>query len=274
MNAMENKNPLSSENLLLLDIVLFLQDSWRVIAITGALGVIFSGIFLFATPVQYEASSIADMVRVQDPKNPLGMNVEEPTALIARMGLFSSYDQPLRGACGLEDFSNFKTQLARTIKFSIPKGINSAVEIKATGSSPEIVKVCVGNLIDAISRSQLELRDKVINRYRSNLKTIEGRLMQDKALLRRVQQENAAITPVYVQLLLDIRELEDEYQKSLGYVEGLKIDKPQSQEKIFVGLAKPRAALTLSIGLMAGVFFGFFIALIHRELLKIKKSQH
>ena len=93
-------DPNDGAKISLLDILLFLKGAWKMIVMMGLAGLFISGIYLLITPNQYEAVANIAMARVPADKNPLGVNIEEPAALIARMSIPTSFDGAVIQACG------------------------------------------------------------------------------------------------------------------------------------------------------------------------------
>lgn len=65
-----------------LDNLLFLKQSWKTLAVFGALGSAIAVIYFFITPRQYQAIAQIHMAQISTATkslNPLGINIEEPT---------------------------------------------------------------------------------------------------------------------------------------------------------------------------------------------------
>ena len=93
------------------DIVDFLLESWKAILATGLVGLLGAAGFIVFTPSQYEATAQIQMAQIapnnnnnnnNNNSNPLGVNVEDPNLLMARLKLPSSYTEDEIKACGLD----------------------------------------------------------------------------------------------------------------------------------------------------------------------------
>jgi len=125
----------------LLDVVLFLRRSWKVILFAGALGLVLGIAYLLAVPKQYQASAQIQMAQMDatefnnsanKPKNTntLSVNIEEPSLLMARLSYPTSYTPETVSACGLEGQPDAGAILAKSIKLSLPKSVLSVLDVK------------------------------------------------------------------------------------------------------------------------------------------------
>jgi uncharacterized protein involved in exopolysaccharide biosynthesis len=120
-----------------IDIYVFIQKSWKTVLAFALLGLISAAIFLLLTPKQYEALAQIKMAQLSIPNNSnnsndktLGINIEEPRALILRMRLPTVYDQEAISSCGLIDKPNANQLLANKVKLTIPKEVSGVVDLK------------------------------------------------------------------------------------------------------------------------------------------------
>lgn len=92
-----------------MDILCFLKSAWSVIAIFGFIGILLSVTFLPIAPNQYIARSQITMAQIgtaSDNSNnisPLGVNIEDPSLLIARLSWPTSFTPQVITACGFEN---------------------------------------------------------------------------------------------------------------------------------------------------------------------------
>jgi len=115
-------------------IIEFLQESWKIIAGFTALGILGAALFLMLVPKQFEATAQIKMAQIANNNsnspnniNPLGIYIEEPQALIARLALPTSYPKEVIEICGVADSSNGGLLLVKKIKLSIPKGVGAII---------------------------------------------------------------------------------------------------------------------------------------------------
>jgi hypothetical protein len=145
MTAHEIKESESDSEISLLDILIFLKDTWKTIVFGGALGLAASGLNLLLTPNQYEAVANIQMVRIPAP-NEVWKNIEEPASLITRMTLLNGLDNKVIEVCRVENQKDDATMLSKVVKFTIPKGSASVVELKVTLPTPELANTCASSI--------------------------------------------------------------------------------------------------------------------------------
>lgn len=260
------------------DILLFLKEGWRTIALAGLAGLLCSSIFLLITPNQYEAVANIAMGKV----SPGGPNIEEPQALIYRMGLPTSLTADAVQACNLQaavDSSGTAlpsvAEMNRAIKLTIPKGVNNVVELKVMRLNNDFAKACANSIFQIIELSQGQLIGTIAQLAKADISErlvkLEARLAQDKALLTKAGDPRKAVSPTYFAVLSEIRALEDEREKlratldvSMGQATALLSPVFVSDKPVY-----PNRVLSLVSGFVGGVFLGLAIALARRMIAKI-----
>ena len=126
----EQSLDLNAQEVSLIDILRFLKGAWKLMALAGMLGLATSIAYLALTPKQYEAVAQITMAQIgaannnnNNNINPLGINIEEPTLLIARLSSPTSFTPPVIAACGLEHEANAALALSKSVKLTVPKGL-------------------------------------------------------------------------------------------------------------------------------------------------------
>lgn len=253
----------------LIDILLFLKQAWKMIAGAVTFGVALALIFLLVTPNQYDATANIQMARIalSIDKNPLGVNVEEPQALINRMSVPTSMDEAAMQACQLPQSNMAPAQLAKVIKLTIPKGVANTVELKVTSNSPELASACAQSIVDLIVKTQADMVNKItepaLSKNKTRLSKVQERLVQDEALLTKAEQPKNAVSPAYFALLREIRALEDERESLAQMLKSNQGQAAQLQAPILASSQPvfPKKAIALAAGLVGGLFLGLLIAL-------------
>lgn len=253
----------SDEEISLIDLLLFLKKFWKKILGMGVVGVIVAITFLLLIPNQYEAVANITMGKIA----PGGANIEEPQALINRMGMPTSFDAVTLAACDLSETNKLATQLSKAIKLSIPKGVTNVVELKVLRASPDLAKSCAASVFELISKSQAQMVQAIAqgstHKNTTRLAKVNERLTQDKALLVRADQPKGGVSATYFALLSEIRNLEDEREKLQGLADGVNIQDAQLQSSVYIADAPvyPKKAMSMAIGLFGGLFLGLAIVL-------------
>lgn len=146
----------------LLHILVFLRRSYKLIALIGILGVAASFGYLLVTPKQYQASAQIQMAQIgaansNNNINPLGVNIEEPALLIARLSSPTSYTAEITKACGIDLAKDAQAILSKSVKLTIPKGVANVVDLKIVGTSPEASINCAQAVFDLIKNTQSQI---------------------------------------------------------------------------------------------------------------------
>ena len=258
----------------LLDILIFLKGAWKSIVLMGLLGLAISATYLLLTPNQFEAVANVAMGRIPSS----AVNIEEPVALINRMSLPSSFDAAVIASCGLQDSGNLATQLSKSIKLSIPKGVVNVIELKVTRPSPELAQACATSVFDGIAKSQTQmigpLAEANKTRNSDRLVKVQDRLAQDKALLSKAEQPRGVLSPTYFSILTEIRTLEDERDKLSASIDVMGVQSANLQSPIYVAdkPVYPKKLISLLAGLIGGLFLGLLIALGRQMMAKLKSE--
>jgi len=274
MSESSNSQAGGGDEISLLDILIFLKGTWKTIAITGILGFILSGIYLIITPNQYEAIANIAMGRIASS----GANIEEPSALMNRMSLPSSFDAAVITSCGLQESTNLAAQLSKAIKLSIPKGVANVIELKVTRGTPELAQACAASVFDVIAKSQAQMIGPLVQAAKASnsarLTKVDERLTQDKVLLAKAEQPRGVLSPTYFSILTEIRTLEDEREKLSASIDTIGVQTANLQSPIYVAdkPVYPKKLISLLAGLMGGLFLGLLIALGRQMMAKLKSE--
>ena len=253
----------SMEEITLLEVLFFLKGAWKTIIIIGLFGMMLSGIFLIITPNQYEAIIHIVMGRISVG----GLNIEEPLELINRMNSPAGIDDVVREACDLRESINQPTQLSKTIKFYLPKGVPNVVELKVLRQSPQVARTCAKSIYESIVKHQQQaiasqaqvLRARSVTR----LAKVEDRLHQNRVLLGRINSSNSSLKPAYFTLLTETRNLEDERETLLSTLNYDGAHAAYLQAPIYVSATPvyPKKLFYVVVGILGGLFLGLLVAL-------------
>lgn len=197
----------------LLDIIGFFQESWKTIAGFTILGFICAVLFLWVVPKQYEATAQMRMAQIaivnnsNNNINPLGSNIEEPQALIARMVLPTSYPKETIALCGLADQKDAEVVLASRVKLSIPKGVDGIVDLRIRATSKEIAEACTNAVFHLIKLSQAKLMTPYIDQASKRLKIAEERLSRATQFIAKADKSGKDLSAAYLATHDEIRYL-------------------------------------------------------------------
>jgi uncharacterized protein involved in exopolysaccharide biosynthesis len=256
-------------DLSLVDIVGFLQESWKTIAGFTLLGIVASVLFLWAVPKQYEVSAQIKMAQIANVNNnnnnlnPLGINIEEPQALIARMALPTSYSKETIALCGLTDTKDPDALLAKKVKLSIPKGVSGTVDLKIRDASKDVAKACTNALYQLIKSSQAQLVAPYTDEATKKLKIEQERLGRATQVIAKADRSGAAVSAAYLATRDEIRYLLDQISNLQNIITGNESRAAHLTAPIYLKDEPvfPQKRNSLLIGLLLGGFLGLMLAL-------------
>lgn len=213
MSNLINPQDNTGDEISLIDILRFLKDAYKTILVFGILGTVAAIAYLAITPKQYEASVQVAMAQISAANNnisPLGINVEEPALLIARLSSPTSYTPETLVACGLQDQANAALTLSKAIKLTIPKGVANVVDLKTFGGSQQVAQDCALAVFELIKTSQAQIVAPYIEEAKVKLADDEDRLQKAKDLAARSDKSGQAMSASYLSTRDEIRYLLDE----------------------------------------------------------------
>jgi uncharacterized protein involved in exopolysaccharide biosynthesis len=257
------------EEISLADIANFIVESWQTVLVFILLGLGVAGAYLLFTPKQYEAIAQIRMAQIASPNNnnnnninPLGINIEDPAALIARMTLPTTYASQTIQECGLADRERASSVLAKVVKLSTPKGVANTVDLRIQAPSPELAKRCANALYQFIKSSQSQLIAPYIEDAKGKLTIEQDRLARATQMIARADKSGAAISAAYLSTRDEIRYLLDQITSLQTMIIQNESRASQLTAPIYVNerAVFPSKRNSLLAGVTAGGFIGLLVA--------------
>lgn len=265
-----------TDEISLIDILRFLKNTWKAIAIFGVIGISLSIAYLAITPKQYEATAqivMAQLGTTNNIPNPL-VNIEEPALLISRLSSPTSYTPETVAACGLQDQANAALALSKSIKLTISKGVANVVDLKTFGGSQQVAQDCALAVFELIKTTQAQIVAPYIEQAKTKLAQDEDLLQKAKEVIARSDKSGTAMSASYLATRDEIRYLLDE-------ITALKNIVTTNQNRVTRMVAPiyssdmpiaPKKRNILAAGLFGGLFFGLLIVLSKRVVSKLKSE--
>lgn len=253
-------DPRVEDEISLKDIVDFIVESWKTILATGIMGIISAIGYIFITPNQYEATAQIQMAQIvvnKNNENALGINVEEPNLLIARMKLPSTYDQVAIVACGYEGGVNVAQSLSNMANFSLFKG-TQMIELKVKGFSREQAMQCAESIFRIVKDTQKAIAKPIIDEAKSKLVKYSQRLQEAQSFIAKADKSGSSISAAYLLTHDEVRYLRDEMIRLNDLISYANTSQTKLISPIYSPENKvsPKRAIALIVGLFAGLFFG------------------
>jgi len=275
MNLESQNNILSQDEISLIDMLSFLKGAYKTILVFGALGFSTAIAYLAITPLQYEATvQIAVANYSASVNNPAGSNIEDPALLIARISSPTSFSPETIAACGFQDQENGVSALSKSIKLTIPKGVNNVVELKTYGGTAQVARECAAAIFNLIKTTQAQIMAPYIEEAKVKLVDDEDRLQKAKELVARSDKSGAAMSASYLSTRDEIRYLLDEITALKNIVASNQSRATRMVAPIFAnGIPiAPKKYMVLAGGLLGGIFLGFLVALAQQLVFKLKSA--
>jgi uncharacterized protein involved in exopolysaccharide biosynthesis len=256
----QNLNPSIEDEISLRDIVDFIVESWKTILATGILGIFGAIGYIFVTPNQYEATAQIQMAQISansNNANPMGVNLEDPNLLIARMKLPSSYDQNTIAACGYESKKNPAEALAKMAKLSLSKG-TQMVEVKVLGLSSEQATQCAESILRIVKDSQKAIAEPIIDEAKAKLLKYSQRLQEAQSFIVKADKSGSSMSAAYLSTRDEVKYLTDEAVRLNDLIASANSRQTKLVSPIYSPENKvsPKRSIALVAGLFAGIFLG------------------
>lgn len=262
----QNLNPSIEDEISLKDIVDFIVESWKTIIATGIVGILGAVGNIFVTPNQYEATAQIQMAQIgasNNNTNPLGINIEDPNLLMARLKLPTAYSAKEIKACGLESSTAASEALAATAKFSTLKGVGSIIELKINRDSKEIAVACAQSLFENIKASQNQIIKPYIEEAKILLVKYQDRLANSQSLVSRADKSGAALSAAYLANRDEVRFLTEEISRLNTFITTADTRQAKLVSPIYASdiPVAPKKRIALIVGLFSGLFLGLLLML-------------
>ncbi len=250
------------------DIIDFLIEHWKTILGFGVAGLVAALMFAFLMPSQFEAKAQIKMAQIgvnnnNNNVNPLGVNIEEPALLIARMKLPTSFDQATIERCGLSSEKSGAEVLAKKVKLSAVKGAPSVVDLSIQAESKELADACVAATFDLIKNTQKAIAEPFIIEAKSKLSEYQKRLDDSRSVMLRADKSGAALSAAYLATRDEVKYLMDEVIRLQDFITSGDTRMTQLTAPIYAidHPVFPKKRLTVTVGLMAGLFLGLLFVM-------------
>ncbi len=263
-----NFNSNNEDEISLKDIVDFLVESWRVIILTGLLGLVGSIAYLWVTPNQYQATAQIQMAQISASSNNnntnlLGVNIEDPNLLMARLKLPTTYSAQEIKACGFESSATPSETLAAYANFSAVKGVGSMIELKINRDNKETAIACAQSLFENIKASQNEIIKPYIEEAKMLLVKYQNRLTYSQSLVSRADKSEAALSAAYLANRDEVKFLTEEILRLNTFITTVDTRQAKLVSPIYASdvPVAPKKNIAFIAGLFAGLFFGLLLML-------------
>ncbi len=284
MSNQSFNQPLENE-ISLKQIIDFLMESWKIILSISLLGLLGSVGFMALIPNQYEATAQIQMAQISannninnnnNNTNLLGVNVEEPALLLARLKQPTTYSAAEIKACGLENEKRPAESLVELSKFSAVKHVGTIVELKIRRGSKEQALICAETLFQNIRASQNQIIKPYIEEAKALLTKYQARLKEAQELVARADKSGAALSAAYLANRDEVKFLTDESIRLNTFVTAGDTRQTKLISPIYVSETPvfPKKKMTVIIGLLLGLILGLLFVMTRKCLVNYWVSKY
>ena len=269
----ENRNPqfveAKEDEISLLDIFLFFKNEYQFIIGFTLLGFVGAALYLWTVPKQYEVIGQIKMAQIANLNNnvsPLGVNIEEPQALIARMAIPTTYPKETITLCGLAEQKDAGSVLAKKAKLSLPKGLGGTVDLEIRDTSKEVAEACANAIYEFVKMSQAQLIAPYVEEASKKLIIEKERLSRATEFIARADKSGSGVSGAYLSTRDEIRYLVDQISTLQAVINGNESRAARLVAPIYVKdhPVFPQKRNGLLLGLLLGAFLGLLLAVVRR----------
>jgi len=263
-----------TDEISLIDILSFLKGAYKTILVFSVLGIAIAIAYLLITPNRFEAVAQIQMAQTSGANNnnnnnnnnnlnSLGVNIEEPALLIARLGSPTSFNEGAIVACGQQAQSNPALATAQTIKLTPIKGISNVVELKTAGPTPQAASICAQAIFELIKTSQAQILAPSLEEAQMRAAEDKVRVAKAQDLVSKADKSGAAMSAAYLSTRDEIKYLLDEITALQNMVSSTQSRATRLVSPIYASdnPVAPKKRIALLSGLLGGLFLGLLIAL-------------
>jgi capsular polysaccharide biosynthesis protein len=262
------------------DIVDFLSESWKAIALSGIVGGLLATGYAFITPPKYQATAYIQVAKVA------GADLEAPSILVEKLKMPMYYSMTSYSACNLMDSIESGEVIAKNIKPTLPKGSN-IINFSYINSDTEDVKKCLEGIFSEIRSKQNLSAKPIIEMKKNELKVLKQKLDDVEKFMRISPKKissldsfdsNHSLSSFFLAISLIKENQIIDLRKEIKELEAALVE-PQTREvsliaPIYVSNQKvsPNRFLISISGLMTGLLIGLLFMICRRSWLALKIS--
>lgn len=178
---MTEKLEVDKDEISLLDIYVFLRDSWKTFVAFSVLGLSVGLITAFVLPEKFQASALIESASVakKEPNDLITkVSVELPAILAEKMKVPTYFSEDTVKSCDLTDVVNPAQALVRGLNPNVPRN-SPYVSVTFKAESPAIAATCLESVLKDVVANQALLAQPLINNFEVALANAEQELQSN-----------------------------------------------------------------------------------------------
>jgi capsular polysaccharide biosynthesis protein len=271
--------PLEDE-ISLKDIIDFLSESWKAIALSGIIGGLLATGYAFITPPTYKATANIQVAKVA------GLDVEAPIILMEKLKMPTYYSIDSYSACNVMDSIEPGEIIVKKIKPILSK-TSPIISFSYIEKSPEAAQKCLESILNVIRNSQNLLAKPILESKKNQLLSMKNKLDDAERIMKSLPKKNLSYDFSDVKfsasalLLATMFNKQNEIRDLMTQINDLEISlaEPQTKETFLIApiyapnqKAFPKRTLILMGGVVVGLFLGLLFMIGKRSWQAYKTS--
>lgn len=178
---MTEKPEVDKDEISLLDIYVFLRDSWKTFIAFSVLGLSAGLITAFILPEKFQASALIESASIAKKESSdliTKVSVESPATLTEKMKVPTYFSEDTVKSCDLTDVANPAQALVRGLNPNVPRN-SPYVSVTFKAESPAIAATCLESVLKDVIANQALLAQPLINNFEVALANAEQELQSN-----------------------------------------------------------------------------------------------
>lgn len=265
----------------LMDVINFLQNGWKVIAIAATLGLGITGSYAFLAPSKFQAEVIVQGALVA------GQVVEPPAISAEKLKQPTYYSEETLKQCDVKETPTAFFTLSKELKPTLSKTA-SVINLSYIAKSREIAKACLESVLADIGRDQQRLADPLIKLREDQLANTKTKLALAEETMKQLggkrlnfdipDQKFSSSALLYSIILSKQNEIAD-LRKNVD-AQMIELSQPQTQPATAVTpiyapdvRVSPKRSATIAGGIFGGALLGILWLLARQSWQRIKQQR-
>ncbi len=260
-------NQPQGNGIFLKDIIDFLSEFWKAIALSGIVGGLLATGYAFIAPTKYQAKASIQVAKVA------GADVETPSTLLEKLKMPMYYSKETHVACNVVDMIEPGEVIANNLKPTLSKTA-PIINFSYIEKTSKEAQKCLEGVLNDIRNNHNSLANPILESKKNQLTNLKKKLEATEGFIRDSSNKNSNFDfsdskfSASILLLVNTLSKENELRDLLSQIAELEISlsEPQTMEVILITQIyapkqkiSPKLPLIVIGGVMAGLFLGLLL---------------
>jgi uncharacterized protein involved in exopolysaccharide biosynthesis len=273
-------NQVLADEISLKDIAQFFLESWKVITLSGIVGVLLASGYAFIAPIKYQATAHIQVAKVA------GEDVEASSVLIEKLNMPMYFSATTLSVCNMMDKLEPGTLIAKKLNPNMIKAGN-IITISYKDESPEAAQKCLEGVFNEIRNNQNLMAKPIIEGNKNLLISLKNKLNKAEKTLKEIpiknlsfdsSESNFSASTLLLATFLNKEEGNKDLKIEISKLETM-LTEPKTKEAFLImpiyapkQKVSPSGSFIMVSGLLVGVFLGLLFMMGRRSWLAYKAS--